>query len=208
MTILEQIDRATSGICPCGAPPADGSAYCSDDCRPTHISSDTDTREAGHLATPMRWRPDFVTEADDSDLIPVDAPRTGYTGRFNATVFRRRTNPNLLHLRLDDGHRLVGLDVAEVADEHGHISFEAAERVLDTWRRLERELVNPRHTEPVSGDPWADVFASPELADAIAAGIPPMSREEAMARLREAYEQMRSRQVRIVRAGLEWRHLR
>lgn len=162
MTILDQIDRVTSGLCPCGAPPAAGSAYCSDDCRPTHIAEDTDQTGPGGMsrhgvATPMRWRPDLVTAADDSDLIPVDAPRTGYAGRFNPTVFHRRSNPDLLHLRLDDGYRSVGLDVAEVADEHGRISFEAVERVRDTWRRLERDLVNPRHAEPVDGDPWADV---------------------------------------------------
>ncbi|MFY1686477.1 hypothetical protein [Plantactinospora sp. WMMB782] len=156
MTILDQIDRVTAGLCPCGAPPAEGSAYCSDDCRPTHISDDTDQRESGHLATPMRWRPDLVSDLDDSDLIPVDAPRTGYTGRYNATVFRRRSNPDLLHLRLDDGHRLVGVDVAEVVEEPGRISFETVERVLDTWQRLERELVNPRHTEPVDSTSWSD----------------------------------------------------
>lgn len=45
--ILDLIDRAVDGLCACGSPPADGSVYCSDDCRPTHIAEDTDRRMAG-----------------------------------------------------------------------------------------------------------------------------------------------------------------
>jgi hypothetical protein len=63
--LIGRIDAAASGLCPCGAPPAAASAYCSDDCRPTHISRDTDTRESGYYATPMRWRPELVPAADE-----------------------------------------------------------------------------------------------------------------------------------------------
>lgn len=45
------IDRAVAGLCPCGADPEPGSAYCGDDCRPTHRTGDA-------IGCAMRWAPD------------------------------------------------------------------------------------------------------------------------------------------------------
>ncbi|MFY1687161.1 hypothetical protein [Plantactinospora sp. WMMB782] len=190
--LLDRIDRATSGLCPCGAAPAAGSAYCSDDCRPSHLGGDTDTREAGHLATPMRWRPDLVTATDDHDLVVSSGP-TWYEGPYRAQIFQRAGRPGSWHLRLDDGHRYVGRDLETVghgdhepstvdrsgnepgagghgnepgagghgdepgADGHGNEPGAVPEqlfgRVRQLWRRLERELTDPRRTMPYPG-PW------------------------------------------------------
>ena len=142
MSLLDRVNRAIGGLCPCGAEPAEGSAYCSDDCRPTHISRDTDTRMSGDLATAMRWRPDLVTEAPDDDLVLEmdNIPRGPYTGQ---RYWNNRTNR--YHLRLNDGHRFVGTDLL------GEVRFEEA------WQRLERELSNTRHLA-ADDDPWGDVM--------------------------------------------------
>lgn len=136
---LTAIDRALDGLCPCGADPAPGSVYCSYDCTPTHrgihTSSDTD-------GTQMRWRPDLVTAADDSRLELIDEYRRS---EFNATVYRQ-LDSDLLHFRLDDGNRYVGVDVPDEAD------MTPIER-RDTWARLERELGNSRHLETCGCDP-------------------------------------------------------
>lgn len=145
--MLDQIDRALAGECPCGAPPRDGSAYCSDDCVPNyhaeHTSSDTD-------GTQMRWRPDMVADVDDSGLHSIGS-QTWYTGRFHAQIFERRAPGSVetlgFHLRLDDGYRFVGLDVDERTMDGD---------LTSSWERLERELGNSRHLEP--DDPWADVM--------------------------------------------------
>ncbi|MFG1846754.1 hypothetical protein [Micromonospora carbonacea] len=148
MSILDRIDATLHNLCPCGAAPRTGSPYCSADCEPTHIAEDTDTSTNGHYATPMRWRPDLVTATDDSHLIPATAfgdPHGGYTGPHNANVYKHRDRPGMWHLRLDDGHRYVGLDITE--DE----LFDAADftaLMRDRWARLERELGNTRHLEP------------------------------------------------------------
>ena len=55
MTLLDRLDAAIDGLCPCGALPAPGSAYCGDDCRPTHIGPHTSSETA------MRWRPDLAS---------------------------------------------------------------------------------------------------------------------------------------------------
>lgn len=160
MTLLDRLDAAIDGLCPCGAPPAPGSAYCGDDCRPTHIAADTDTRTRGHFATPMRWRPDLVTETDDTNLTPIfnqPGDRNGYRGPHNATVFERTDQPNTWHLRLDDGHRYVGADVDRIDIRDGIISTDTAARLSETWRRLEREFGNTRHLV-ADNDPWADVM--------------------------------------------------
>lgn len=47
--ILGRIDAAVAGRCPCGADPAPGSAWCSEDCRPSHEGPDTFGSDA------MRW---------------------------------------------------------------------------------------------------------------------------------------------------------
>lgn len=161
--LLDRIDRATDGLCPCGAPPADGSAYCGDDCRPTHISRDTDTRTAGNYATPMRWRPDLVTAADDTDLdqsafVSTKGVLTWYDGPHNARTYRRRSRPGTWHLRLDDGCRFVGADIADIEPVDGAGLAEVERRFRATWARLERELGNPRHLVGPN-DGWTGVLA-------------------------------------------------
>lgn len=148
--ILDRIDNTIAGLCPCGATPRDDSPYCSADCEPTHRAADT-----GHSA--MRWRPDLVTAADDSDLIPIGVVvRAADTvaireGRHNATMYQRATNPTVWHLRLDDGHRYVGCDLANMGAPDGIISTEQTARIHHTWQRLERELGDRRRTEPATG---------------------------------------------------------
>ncbi len=145
--ILDRIDNTIAGdVCPCGASPRPGSAYCSPDCEPTHIARDTDRRQAGDFATPMRWRPDMVTEADHDHLIQVDSYARG--NGFTATVYRNDATGQIRY-RLDDGFRFVALDLD---DEPGMTP--AARR--DTWAKLERQLTDDRLTEP-AGDPWNDV---------------------------------------------------
>jgi hypothetical protein len=153
MTVLDHIDRATSGLCPCGAKPAPGSAYCSDACRPTDLGRDADTREPGHLATAMRWRPDLVTAIDDSDLIDLGG-QTWYGGHLNARIYQRAGCPGTWHLRLDDGHRFVGCDLRDVGGPHRPVTDELISRVRETWRRLERELIDPRRADVGGGNPW------------------------------------------------------
>lgn len=140
--LLDRIDSVLDNLCPCGAEPREGSAYCSEDCVPTyraaHTSSDTD-------GTQMRWRPDLVTEVDDSGLILVDQHQRG---RFNAQVFEYASDDRL-HFRLDDGHRFVGTDIDGLNGE--------ADYRDDAWRRLERELTDDRRLSP-NPDPWADVM--------------------------------------------------
>jgi NAD-dependent dihydropyrimidine dehydrogenase PreA subunit len=158
--LLDRIDRAVDGLCPCGAEPTRGSAYCSDDCTPTHIAGDTDPSgpgEHGAQSTPMRWRPDLVTAVDDGDLTDLGS-NTFYEGRHHAQLFER--NASTWHLRLDDGHRFVGADLGGV----GLIDDELKARVAEKWAALERELGNSRHLERDT-DPWADVFTQ-----AVAAG--------------------------------------
>lgn len=153
--MLDRIDRVIDGLCPCGAPPRDGSAYCGDDCTPTHIARHTDTSQPGEhgaQSTPMRWRPDLVTETDDTGLIPLDAAHTGYAGPHHAQIFQR--DATTWHLRLDDGHRYVGADLHDVPQEP-ILDAEFVARVMAKWSALERELGNTRHL-----DPWADVVSS------------------------------------------------
>lgn len=146
---LTAIDRAIADLCPCGADPAPGSAYCGDDCRPTHIADDTDTSAPGlwgAQSTAMRWRPDLVSEVDDSHRVKIgDFQR----GRYHATTFEY-VDSDRLHLRLDDGNRFVGLDV-----DGYHVPNEELEAA---WGRLDRELADTRRTIPAPvDDPWADV---------------------------------------------------
>jgi hypothetical protein len=150
--LLDRITAAIDGRCPCGAEPRDGSAYCSYDCEPTHVSIHTDQREVGEYATPMRWRPDLVTAADDTDLTLLSS-ETFYTGRFHAQLFQRGElvrGAIVWHLRLDDGYRFVGVDM----DTTG-TPAELSDRIDGRWAALERELGNSRHVE---ADPWADVM--------------------------------------------------
>jgi hypothetical protein len=72
--ILERIDAALEGLCPCGARPRPGSAYCGDDCTPTWRGRDT----ISHLdGTAMRWSPNMpprpvpVPQIDTQAMIAV-----------------------------------------------------------------------------------------------------------------------------------------
>lgn len=147
--ILDLIDNATDGLCPCGGEPRPGSIYCSEDCVPNHHGAHTTSDIDG---TAMRWRPDLVTEDLDEDTpgrVLVDERRRG--------PFRARTYADTpldrIYCRLDDGNRYVGLYVAaETAEEEG------LER---TWARLERELTDRRRVEagPVPARTWSPPFA-------------------------------------------------
>lgn len=174
--LLGRLDAAIDGNCPCGAPPRDGSAYCSYDCEPTHLSRDSDRSrpgEWGAQSTAARWRPDLVTAHDDSDLvqltcIPGECP--GYTGTRNANIYRRGPeHDRVWHLRLDDGHRFVGRDLAGVPDEAlTEVDIPEGEfltQLRDMWAALERELGNSRHVEHDT-DPWADVASGGSAAEA------------------------------------------
>ncbi|MEQ4303702.1 hypothetical protein ABNF97_20380 [Plantactinospora sp. B6F1] len=186
--LLDRIDRATSGLCPCGAAPADGSAYCSDDCRPSHVGGDTDTRETGHLATPMRWRPDLVTAAADDDLVDLGG-QTWYEGPYRARVFERASQPGSWHLRLDDGHRYVGCDLGDPDETRpGSVPEHLVGRIRGLWRRLERELTDPRRTVPYAG-PW-------QAATPTGAGSSPFAGDVGPPRLRSAPGQAWQRRCR------------
>jgi hypothetical protein len=146
--ILDRIDNTLDGLCPCGAEPREGSAYCSYDCEPNIRGEHTDLSPAGAHATPMRWRPDLVTAADDGSLTFISASRQG---QFTASMYHRAGYDGF-HLRLDDGHRFVGTDFCpEVEDA------EADPRLFArVWERLERELTDPRHA--VASEPDPDSF--------------------------------------------------
>ncbi len=148
MSILDLLDHAIDGLCPCGADPRPDSAYCSDDCVPnyhgTHTSSDTD-------GTQMRWRPDLVTAVDDSDLQLIEQRRRG--SRTASAYWRR--GGTLMHLRLDDGHRYVGCDV-DTSTLHGYDGTPLWDH--PKWEALERELgPDPAYRFDGSADPWGDL---------------------------------------------------
>lgn len=148
--LLDRIDAAINGVCPCGAELRPGSAYCSYDCEPNYRSRDTTSDGDG---TTMRWRPDLITAVDDSDLINLGT-NTFYNGPHHAQLFERDTHT--WHLRLDDGHRFVGADLNDVPDM---VDADFEQRVADKWAALERELGNSRHLEPgPDGDPWVDAW--------------------------------------------------
>lgn len=148
MKILDRIDATLYGLCPCGAQPREGSPYCSYDCEPNHIGEHTDLSAAGshELATPMRWRPDLVTDAPDVGLTRLGGRVR--SGRFWRQVFER-DGTDRVHLRVDDGHRYVGADVSA---EFGHDAYD------EVWERLERNLTDPRQqvpdTRPTVLDRW------------------------------------------------------
>lgn len=146
--LLQRLDAAIDGCCPCGAEPREGSAYCSDDCTPTHRSRDTTSEIDG---TPMRWRPDLVTAVDDNGLLSLGS-NTWYAGRFHAQLFER--DQRTWHLRLDDGYRFVGADLNDIPDV---LDDATKERVSTKWTALERELTNARHLEYVE-DPMAPTW--------------------------------------------------
>ena len=143
--VVDRLDAAIDGRCPCGADPAPGSAYCSDDCRPTHRGPDTDAPWLGgsHAA---RWRPDLVTAFDESDLRLVteltaedrreaDVMDRGASG-FTWRGYRHRDGRYFV--RVDDGHRWVGAFTASREDA-GRAMRERLERELSDRRRLDPE---------------------------------------------------------------------
>lgn len=144
--LLKRMDAAIDGRCPCGAEPREGSAYCSSDCEPTHIS--TDTGWSG-----MRWRPDLVVAFDESDLELTDEiTDCGLVDQLVGTARRRqwyRHRDGRRFLRLDDGDRWVGAFCGDETDRAGGV----------LWRRLERELTDVRRIED---DPVPAVTAAPD----------------------------------------------
>ncbi|PZG12955.1 hypothetical protein C1I95_24750 [Micromonospora craterilacus] len=145
MSILDQLDRAIDGLCPCGDQPRPGSAYCGPDCEPTHLARDSDTTGPGRWsnrhgpATPARWRPDLAITDDDFGYEPIDAP-THYDGPYFARLLRPR-DADALHLRLDDGHRWVGCNIDQFG---GEITPALVEQIKAAWPKLERQLGDPR----------------------------------------------------------------
>jgi hypothetical protein len=140
--ILEQIDRAVDRLCPCGAEPDEEfDPYCSYDCTPNYHARHTISDRDG---TQMRWRPDLVTEVDDTGLSPYSA-RQRY-GNFYVE-FLQRAGTERLHVRVDDGHRWVGSDFDLLPAEDFEQRYEAK------LRALLRELENNRHAVPSSPGP-------------------------------------------------------
>lgn len=127
--LLDRIDRAIGGLCPCGAPPRPGSAYCGYDCEPTHLTPETEPRYADVPSTPMRWRPDLVSAVDDAGLVPF-TPRTALSPGLWVEVFER-AGTTRLHVRLDDGHRFVGADVDRQPAATFAARYEAKVAALD-----------------------------------------------------------------------------
>jgi hypothetical protein len=103
----------------------------------------------------MRWRPDLVTAFDDTGLELVEEIADRLQSRTRRWY---RHADGRWFLRLDDFHRFVGAWVPDDATE---------QQRDDLWRRLERELGNPRRLDrqPIpSRDP-----AVPTLAERAAA---------------------------------------
>ncbi len=186
--IVDQIDAAITGLCGCGC----GEPLTTDSVSAWFIDADhqqhwhrqqtTDPAAVEYsrpapagLATPMRWRPDLVTAADNSDLTLIGQQRRG---RLNASLYRRRGASSVMHLRLDDGNRFVGADV-DTSTIGGYDGTPLWDH--PTWERLERDLADSRRTVPDpaydhDGDPWADLAAMrSEMArqiDAYVLGVP------------------------------------
>lgn len=138
---VEQIDRALAGLCPCGAQPVDGFVpYCSDDCRPSHLGIHTDPRESGEGATPMRWRPDLVTAADEVEM-------SEYTNRVvrDGLGYQVWLYPGAeqVQLRVDDNYRYVGADMDRAEYDRDEQASTAK------WEALVREMGNSRSSEPL-----------------------------------------------------------
>lgn len=136
--LLGRLDAAIDGLCPCGAAPRPGSAYCSYDCEPNHRSIHSQAETDG---TQMRWRPDLVTAQDATGLTPFDHPAL-YGGLHNAQIFEHPDGR--LHLRLDDGHRYIGCDIPAET----YWAARETRALDDRWDALERELGKTRHLEP------------------------------------------------------------
>lgn len=134
---LDLIDRAVAGLCPCGTAPSEQFyPYCSYDCKPNHIGGDSDTSPAGQpLATPMRWRPDLVTAADEREMTP-------FTHRaMNAGLGHQvwlYPDGERVQLRVDDGYRFIGADLPLAVYQDAEQAPERARK----WQALRRQLLN------------------------------------------------------------------
>lgn len=158
---LAELDAAVEGRCAgpgCSAPLTERSKsayFCGPVCqeewtrrqagRPSPGSAPV--RGSGQVAAgPMRWRPDLMTAFDDTGLTLLDRHHRDDTG-LDYCVF---TDPDSdrAFLRVDDGHRFVGIEVpwAEL-EESGP---------AEPFRRLERELGDRRRLDPEPApDPWS-----------------------------------------------------
>lgn len=162
--VLQQIDAMVEGRCAgpgCSMPlTADSLSawWCSPECQTAYHRQGTIRPEevrgsSGVAPDEARWRPDLVDVLDDSDLELLDRHHRDDTG-LNYCVYTRRSNPALAHLRVDDGHRFVGMDV-EWAQPWASGPSEA-------FRRLERELTDHRRLDPDLGtrapNSWSHVL--------------------------------------------------
>lgn len=163
---LTAVDNAVAGLCPCGAQPRPGSAYCSEDCRPSHVGPDTDAwRDGG--PTGMRWRPDLVTAFDDSGLV-LDWERAFSAAGLVCRTYR--SDDGRLFARLDDGHRWVGMWLADSDTD----TVRGADQM---WDRLERELSDCRRLDPTPEyGPPVPLAALGVSAEELAAGLEQVGR--------------------------------
>lgn len=140
---LAAVDATMEGRCAgprCGIPlTADSPSgwWCSPECQAAYHRQGTDRPgevrgSTGVAADPARWRPDLVDTFDDTDLRLVrERAKDGFTYRWYFHTDGRR------FLRIDDGNRWVGA-YAEAVDGPQ----------VELWRRLERELTDPRRLDP------------------------------------------------------------
>ena len=178
--ILTRIDHAAAGLCPCGAQPRQGSAYCSPDCEPTHLGPDTDAYGSGPR-TAARWRPDLVTAFDETGL-ELHWEQEYANGLASRTY---QHADGRLFARLDDGNRWVGMWLSD--DDTSTL-----ERADAMWARLERELGDRRRLDP---EPDTEVLSSAQ---------PIVLSDEQRARLAEldrATEAVAARRALLLRMG-------
>lgn len=137
-SVMDKLDRAIADLCPCGAEPSEQFyPYCGEACVPSFIGPHTENLPPGALgATQARWRPDLVSQADDTGLVPL-TERTR-EGRVWRQVFRR-DGTDQVHLRVDNDNRFVGGDLTREIYENDSLA------VSQRWEVLERELTDVRN---------------------------------------------------------------
>jgi hypothetical protein len=212
--LVDKLDRAIDGLCPCGAEPDPGFyPYCGERCTPTHAGRHTDNRPAETPSSPQaRWRPDLLAAADDTGLSPL-TDRGRHQGRWRQVFLRDGTDR--VHLRVDDDNLFVGGDMAREV-------YESDLRAVEQrWEALTRELNNTRN-KIVGGFPGALTSGAGSTAPAyrrsgassgvIRLTVPAAVFEEFsehMSRVRELFEQAAAelQQTPAALTAARWREL-